>query len=51
MILDSEDQRQLLINIVKSYNINGNLSQIHQIIAALNKLLEELTQAKIGGNV
>ncbi len=47
MILDSKQQKELLIQIIQSAGVGGNLEQAKQIIMTLEKLLQSVTDAEI----
>ncbi len=47
MILDSKQQKELLIQIIQSAGVGGNLKQAKQIIVTLEKLLQSVTDAEI----
>ncbi len=47
MILDSEQQKGSLIQLIKSAGVGGNLEQAKQTIMVLEKLLQSVKDAEI----
>lgn len=47
MKVDSEDQRQLILDLCQQVPINGNISQVNQITAWINGLIEATKNAEI----
>jgi len=47
MILDSKEQRELLLNIIKNVQIGGNFEQAQQTVTVLQELMEAVQEAKV----
>jgi len=47
MVLDSKEQKELLLNIIKNVQIGGNLEQATKTIAVIQDLLKSVQEAKI----
>lgn len=47
MKLDSEEQRQLIIALIRTARITGNLEEAEQTIRVLNDLLEKVQKAEV----
>ena len=47
MLLDSQKQKELLINIIKATNIGGNYQETKQTIQVLDELLEAVERAEV----
>jgi len=47
MVLDSKDQKELLLNIIKNVQIGGNLEQAQQTITVIQGLFKSVQEAKV----
>lgn len=47
MKLDSEDQRQLILDLCQQVPINGNIAQVNQAAAWINGLMDAVKKAEI----
>jgi len=47
MTLDSREQKELLLSIIKNVQIGGNLEQVTKTIAVIQGLLKSVQEAKI----
>lgn len=48
MKLDNEEQRQQLLQIIRSVQISGNMDQVKEIVNSLTTLLMSIKNANIG---
>lgn len=47
MILDTQDQKDLLINLIKTAGVSGNLEQARKTLVILEKLLSDIEKAEV----
>jgi ribosomal protein L17 len=49
MILDNEEQKNLLLQIVSTTNIQGTYKQVKEATKLVDKLVEDIKNAKVSG--